>query len=137
MEQNGEQNGFVYTYSAKERDEIARIREKYTSPAERKESSIERVRRLDRRVISRAQTVSLTLGILGVLILGFGMSIVMTDFGVYLGIFADTAMLWGIAIGLFGGVIASLAYPVYQWVVRRERKKIAPEILRLTDELMK
>ena len=95
------------------------------------------MRRLDRRVRSLAQTVSLTVGIFGALILGLGMSAVMTDLGAYLGIPSDAVMLWGIVIGLCGGVIASFAYPVHQWVIRRERRRIAPEILHLTDELMK
>ena len=43
----------------------------------------------------------------------------------------------GIIIGLLGGVIASLAYPIYVSIEKRQRKKLAPEILRLTDELMK
>ena len=40
-------------------------------------------------------------------------------------------------IGLVGGVLAALAYPMYNIIVKRERKKLAPEIIRLTDELMK
>ena len=40
-------------------------------------------------------------------------------------------------VGVVGGVLACLAYPLYQLVLRNERKRIAPEILKLTDELMK
>jgi len=43
----------------------------------------------------------------------------------------------GIVVGIIGGVIASLAYPMYNAIVKAKRKKIAPEIIRLTDELMK
>ena len=39
--------------------------------------------------------------------------------------------------GIIGGILASLAYPIYNAIVRVKRKKIAPEIIRLTDELMK
>ena len=54
-----------------------------------------------------------------------------------LGSHRDMAMVIGIPIGLIGGVLAALAYPMYNLIVKRERKKIAPEIIRLTDELMK
>ena len=54
-----------------------------------------------------------------------------------LGISDDIAMVVGIVIGIFGGIIASLAYPIYNVIVKARRKEIAPEIIRLTDELMK
>lgn len=136
MENNNESKGFRYTYSAKEQAELKRIREKYTPPSE-EENKMERLRRLDRGVVQKAQTVALILGVIGTLILGFGMSMCMTDFGDILGSYKDLAMLVGIAIGVVGGILAALAYPTYNLVVRRERKKVAPEIIRLTDELMK
>ena len=43
----------------------------------------------------------------------------------------------GIIIGLIGIVGVSLAYPFYSYILERERKKIAPEIIRLSDELLK
>ena len=136
MDNNNESKGFRYTYSAKEQAELKRIREKYTPPSE-EENKMERLRRLDRGVVQKAQTVALILGVIGTLILGFGMSMCMTDFGDILGSHKDLAMLVGIAIGVVGGILAALAYPTYNLVVRRERKKVAPEIIRLTDELMK
>lgn len=135
MENNNESKGFQYTYSAKEQAELKRIREKYTPPSE--ENKMERLRRLDRGVVQRAQTVALILGVIGTLILGLGMSMCMTDFGNILGSQKDLAMLVGIAIGVVGGILAGLAYPTYNLVLRRERKRVAPEIIRLTDELMK
>ena len=48
-----------------------------------------------------------------------------------------TNILVGIITGVLGVILAALAYPVYSKVLKREREKIAPEILRLTDELMK
>lgn len=133
-QQNNQQNSFSYTYSAKEQAELQRIREKY-QPSE--ENKMDRLRRLDRGVTQKAQTVSLILGILGSLILGFGMSLFMTEMGAYLGMTPTLTMLVGIAFGIVGGVLASLAYPIYQLVIKRERKKIAPEVLRLTEELLK
>jgi Tfp pilus assembly protein PilE len=65
------------------------------------------------------------------------MSLVMTELGSILGSYRDFSMVIGIAVGLVGGILASLAYPVYNAIVKAKRKKIAPEIIRLTDELMR
>lgn len=134
MEEKNQQSSFSYTYSAKEQEELKRIREKY-QPSE--ESKIDRLRRLDRGVTQKAQTLSLILGVLGSLILGFGMSLFMTEMGAYFGMTPTLAMLVGISVGIVGGVLASLAYPIYQLVIKREREKIAPEVLKLTEELLK
>ena len=136
MENNNENKGFQYTYSAKEQAELKRIRENYT-PTTEVEDKMVRLRRLDASVTQKAQAVALIFGVIGALILGTGMSLCMTDFAQILGSHRDMAMVVGIPVGLVGGVLAALAYPMYNLIVKRERKKIAPEIIRLTDELMK
>ena len=136
MENNNENKGFQYTYSAREQAELKRIREKYTPPTET-EDKMARLRRLDASVTNTAQAVSLVFGIIGALILGIGMSLCMTEFGEILGSHRDMAMVIGIIIGVVGGILASLAYPIYNAIVKAKRKKLAPEIIRLTDELMK
>ena len=136
MENNNENKGFRYTYSAKEQAELKRIREKYT-PSTEAEDKMAKLRRLDASVTQKAQVIALIFGIVGALILGAGMSLCMSDFAEILGSHRDMAMVIGIPIGLVGGVLAVLAYPMYNLIVKRERKKIAPEIIRLTDELMK
>jgi len=133
---NQEQNGFTYTYSAKEQAELKRIRDKYTAPPEDEDKMV-RLRRLDTSVTNTAQAVALVFGVIGTLILGFGMSLVMTELAESLGISGDTAMVTGIIVGVVGGILASLAYPIYNAIVKAKRKKLAPEIIRLTDELMK
>ena len=133
---NQEKSGFTYTYSAKEQAELKRIREKYAEPTET-EDKMARLRRLDASVTNTAQAVALVFGIIGALILGFGMSLIMTDLGEILGSYKDMAMVIGIIVGVIGGVLASLAYPIYNAIVKAKRKKLAPEIIRLTDELMK
>ena len=133
---NQEKSGFTYTYSAKEQAELKRIREKYTAPTET-EDKMARLRRLDESVTNTAQTVALVFGVIGILILGLGMSLIMTDLGEILGSYKDMAMVLGIIVGVIGGVLASLAYPIYNAIVKAKRKKLAPEIIRLTDELMK
>ena len=133
---NQEKNGFTYTYSAKEQAELMLIRDKYTAPAEA-EDMMARLRRLDASVTNTAQAVALVFGIIGTLILGVGMSLCMTDLGEILGSYRDMAMVIGITVGVIGGILASLAYPIYNAIVKAKRKKLAPEIIRLTDELMK
>jgi hypothetical protein len=136
MEKNHENIGFQYTYSAKEQAELKRIRDKYTAPTE-SEDKMTRLRRLDASVTNTAQAFAVIFGVIGTLILGFGMSLCMTDIGEILGLDRNMAMVVGIIAGIVGGVLAGLAYPVYNAIVKAKRKKIAPEIIRLTDELMK
>ena len=136
MENNNENNGFQYTYSAKEQAELKRIRDKYTVPTE-VEDKMAHLRRLDASVTNTAQAVALVFGVIGTLILGFGISLVMTELAESLGISGDVAMVIGIIVGIVGGILASLAYPIYNAIVKAKRKKLAPEIIRLTDELMK
>lgn len=131
---NKEKETFNYTYNAKEQEEIKAIRKKY-APAE-SEDKMTRLRRLDAAVTRKATTVSLVLGIVGALILGLGMSLAMTNLGEILGSHAKMAMLLGIAIGIVGIALVCTAYPVYNRIVKTQRQKIAPEIIRLTDELM-
>lgn len=126
--------GFSYTYSAKEQEEIKRIRKKYAAPAEA-EDKMAQLRRLDASVNSKAMTASLVVGIIGALVAGLGMSLVMTDIGEALG--EALAMVVGIGIGIVGIILVCLAYPIYNRTLKKQREKIAPEILRLTDELMK
>ena len=124
----------LFTYSAKDQAELKKIREKYT---DHEESKLERLRRLDSSVTKKGTVVSLILGILGTLILGIGMSLIMTDFSAILGQYENLAFPIGISIGLFGAALVAIAYPVYVSITKRQRKKLAPEILRLTDELLK
>ena len=136
MENNNEQNGFSYTYSAKEQAELKKIREKYT-PASESEDKMTRLRRLDASVTGKARAVAIVFGVVGVLVMGLGMSLCMTEFAEILGQYSDMSMGIGIIIGVVGGVLASLAYPIYNAIVKHRRKKLGPEILRLTDELIK
>ncbi len=132
-----EGHGFQYNYSAKEQAELKKIREKYiTNQTSPELSGIEKIRKLDAGVTKKGMIVSLIFGIVGTLLMGFGMSLIMTDLKEILGSYRDTALIIGIIIGFVGMIGVIVAYPLYQHITARERKKIAPEILRLTDELM-
>lgn len=122
---------FEYTYTAARQREIENIRKAYLPPQEDK---MEQLRRLHHSATQKAQAASIAIGILGALIMGTGMSLVMTELGALLG---ELAMVLGIPVGLAGMILVALAYPVYNRVLKKERERIAPEILRLTEELLK
>jgi len=126
------QESFTYTYSAQQQEEIQNIRSKYLPPEEDK---MERLRKLHHSATQKAQVISLVLGIIGALVMGAGMSLVMTDIGTVIGM--DGALIPGIVIGIIGVIPVALAYPIYNRVLKKERQRIAPEILRLSEELMK
>ena len=126
-----ENNSFEYTYSAERQQEIEAIRKKYLP---KEEDKMEQLRRLHSIPTQKAQAASIAVGVLGALILGIGMSLCMTELGAALG---HLAMVIGILVGGLGLIIVALAYPLYNCVLRKERHRIAPEILRLSDELLK
>ena len=111
--------------SAKQNKEIENIRNKYLP---REESKIERLKRLDRRVQNAGFIESLSVGIVGCLIFGIGMC-----FGLDVFEGADWLSL------LFGGIgtlVMIPAYPVYKRIARKTKAELAPEILRLSDEII-
>ena len=131
-----ENETFRYTYSAREQEEIRAIRRKYAA-AEPPVDRLAELRRIDAAVTQKAAAVSLVFGVIGALLLGTGMSLIMTELGAMLGLAGGTAMLASRLIGIPGILLVAAAYPIYNRILAREREKRAPEILRLTDELMK
>ena len=119
-------NTFQYTYSAREQEELKRIRSKYVP---KEENKMELLRRLDARVYQKATMYSIIIGVIGALILGTGMSCCL--------VWGGAVFVLGIVIGVIGMAIVAMAYPVYNCMLKKEREKAAPEILRLTEELMK
>ena len=91
------------------------------------------LRRLHARPTQKAQAASIAAGTTGALTLGTGMSICLTEIGAALG---SLSMVTGIAVGLAGLLLAALAYPLYNRVLKTQRAKIAPNILRISDELL-
>ncbi len=130
----GQKETFTYTYSAAQQEEIAAIRKKYTSDAQPAEvDKMAELRKLDASVTSKATTIALIVGILSALIMGTGMSLIMTDLGTKLGMIS--AFIPGIIIGIVGMAGVIVAYPLYQLVLKMQRAKVAPQILKLTEEL--
>lgn len=124
--ENNKNKSFNYTYSAKEQEEIKNIRKKYIPQDEDK---MQLLKRLDESVYQKASVIALIIGIIGALVMGIGMSCCM--------VWAGTLFIPGIIVGVIGIMLVCLAYPIYIRTLKKEREKIAPEIIRLTDELMK
>ena len=118
---------FHYTYSASQQQEIKRIREKYMPPTQ-EEDKMARLRKLDAGVTKPGTIVSLIVGIISTLIFGVGMCCTMVW---------TVLFIPGIVIGMIGlaGIVS--AYPLYVQITKKQRAKVAPEIMRLTDELIK
>ena len=115
---------FTYNYSAERQSEIDAIRKKYLPPAEQ-ENKLEQLLKLDASLTTGALTASMALGIAGVLIFGVGMCCFLVW------------RIWALgALLCVAAVIGMLAAPVlYRRLVEKRRQQIAPEILRLTEEL--
>lgn len=126
MENNQEKETFSYTYSAKQQAEIQNIRKKYLP---KEEDKMEQLRHLDASVAQKGTTTALIVGIIGTLLLGIGMCCALVWMGNW--------FVPGIIIGIAGIAIVSAAYPLYSRITKKERERVAPEIMRLTDELLK
>lgn len=125
MEQESSGETFHYSYSASRQEEIQNIREKYAPPAQ--EDKLEQLRRLDQSVTRPGTIISIILGSSGTLVLGVGMCCTL----VWTSLFA-----LGVVVGLIGiaGIVA--AYPVFNYITKKQKEKLAPEILKLSDELL-
>jgi len=126
MDDIKKEEGVRFTYSAKEQEELRSIWQKYLPPEEDK---MQRIRDLDTHITNKATAVSIIIGVAGILIMGIGMCCCLVWQGIW--------FIPGIVIGVVGMASVGMAYPVCQHIVKKEREKIAPEILRLTEELMK
>ena len=115
---------FEYTYSAPRQSEVQKIREKYLP---REITKLDQLRTLDAGVTRRGTAVSLAHGILYALVLGLGMSCCM--------VWAGNLFVPGVVIGCIGLAGVAATYPIYNHIVKQDRDRIAPEILRLTEEL--
>ncbi len=120
------ENKFTYTYSAAETEEIKKIRNKY-SPKEQHVSTLEQLRKLDQKVERPGTIAALIIGIIGTLIFGTGMCCVL--------VWEENLFFPGILIGIIGLAVAGAAYPVYLKVTQKQKEKIAPIILKLTENI--
>ena len=111
---------------------VSKIRTAYTP---KQKGDLDELRRLDTKVRRPAQVFSYVFGSISAVIMGAGMSLVMTDVAQTLGI--PNAMTVGIAVGVVGLILAIVNYPLHNAILNSRKKKYAPAILALSDKLSK
>ena len=122
---NDTNNTFSYTYSAKQNEEVKKIRQKYLP---REKNKMEQLRMLDKSAEKPGTIVSLIIGVIGVLLFGVGLTctLELTDY-----------FTVGVIVGAIGVISISLAYPIYSFITKKQRDKLAPQIIKLSDELIR
>ena len=110
---------------------VQKIRTQYT---EKQHTELDALKELDAKVKRPANGFAYTYGTLSAIIMGAGMSLVMTDIGAILGL--ASAMIPGIVIGVVGLGMALSTYPIYKAILNGRKKKYAPEILALSEKIM-
>ena len=110
---------------------VQKIRTQYT---EVEHTQLDELKALDAKVKRPANVLAYIFGSISAIIMGCGMSLVMTDIGEILGL--ANAMVPGIAIGVVGLVMALLTYPIHKRIISRRKKKYGPEILALSEKIM-
>lgn len=117
---------FEFTYSAKQQEEVERIKAKYLP---KQESKLETLKRLDKNAEKPGTIASIAVGVIGALIMGIGMCFTMVwDTGV-------ESFIIGIVVGVLGMAIVAVAYPLYRSITKKQRAKIAEQILALSEEI--
>ena len=111
---------------------VQKIRTQYT---EKQHTELDELRTLDRRVKAPANAFAYSFGAVSALIMGCGMSLIMTDIGQTIGV--TSPMTPGIVIGLVGLAMAIANYPIYKGILTGRRKKYAQQIIALSDRITK
>ena len=110
---------------------VQKIRTQYT---EKENTQLEELKRLDNTVKRPANIFAYVFGSISAIIMGSGMSLVMTDIGTTLGM--ENTMVPGVIIGVVGMVMAIATYPIYKKMLASRRRKYADQIIALSDEIM-
>ena len=125
------ENTFSYTYSAKENQQVLNIRDQYLP---HKKNEVEMLKELDAKVKRPANVFAYTYGSVSAIVMGAGMSLVMTDIGAMIGL--ASTMVPGIVIGVVGMAMALSTYPIHKRMLANRKKKYAPEIIKLSEKIM-
>ena len=111
---------------------VEKIRSQYT---EAEHTELDALKELDAKVKKPANVFGYTYGSLGAVVMGAGMSLVMTDIGSLLGM--TETMVPGIAVGVVGLVMSCTTYPIYKKILNSRKKKYAQQIMELSERIMK
>ena len=110
---------------------VQKIRTQYT---EKSDTRLDELKKLDAKVKRPANVFGYTFGSISAIVMGSGMSLVMTDIGAKIGM--TESMIPGIVIGVIGMVMALANYPIYKRILSSRKAKYADKIIALTDELL-
>ena len=111
---------------------VEKIRSQYT---EAEHTELDALKALDAKVKRPAKVFGYTYGSIGAIVMGAGMSLVMTDIGSMLGM--TDAMVPGIAVGIAGLAMVLTTYPIYKKILNSRKKKYAHQIMELSERVMK
>ena len=111
---------------------VEKIRTQYM---EKENTELDVLRELDAKVKRPANIVAYVFGSVSALIMGSGMSLVMTDVGKTLGM--EDAMLPGIIVGVIGMLMAIINYPMYKGILGSRRNKYATQVIALSNKILK
>lgn len=114
-----------------EKQTAQRILSKYV---DKKATELDTLKELDKKANRPANIFAYVFGSVSAVIMGAGMSLVMTDIGTILGM--NSTLVPGIAIGLLGMIMALVNYPFYKKIMSARKAKYAPEILAVSDKIM-
>ena len=111
---------------------VEKIRSQYTQA---QYTELDALKALDARIKKPARIFGYTYGSVGAIVMGTGMSLVMTDIGTMLGM--TETLIPGIVVGIVGLVIALTTYPIYKKILNSRKKKYAAQIMELSERAMK
>lgn len=110
---------------------VEKIRTQYT---EKQHTELDALKALDAKVKKPANVFAYIYGSVSAIVMGAGMSLVMTDIGAKIGLTAT--MVPGIAVGIVGLIMVLSTYPIYNSILNKRKKKYAPKIMALSEKLM-
>ena len=110
---------------------VQKIRTQYT---EKQHTELDELKALDAKVKKPANVFAYTYGSISAIVMGAGMSLVMTEIGAIIGL--ASAMVPGIAIGVVGMGMALTTYPIYKKILNARKKKYAQKIMELSEKLL-
>lgn len=111
---------------------VQKIRTQYT---EKEHTQLDELKALDTKVKKPANVFAYVFGAISAIIMGCGMSLVMTDIGTQIGM--TETMVPGIITGVVGLALVLINYPIYKSILASRKKKYAGKIIALSDQLMK
>ncbi|MGN1134987.1 MAG: dihydropteridine reductase [Oscillospiraceae bacterium] len=112
---------------------VQKIRTQYMEK-DSSQKELDYLRELDAEVKRPANVFGYVFGTVSAIIMGAGMSLVMTDIGTQLGI--SDPMVPGVIIGIAGLLMAIINYPIFKTILSSRKNKYSGKILELSEKIM-